>query len=188
MYKKCPFCGRDPQIDTIKTVEEGQIKYLYSLSCPVCRKHGIFIQINGWSEEEIMKKWNERTAFIGRKANEDEIGKVTYGDLILPNGDKIICDADHKYELLEYLGIESELFNNLDYEQLCRTLGIARLSSYLAWTSIDLPNNPTKAQLDKIIEIVYTYGEVHSYGIFFKGKEEKFDNAEECIERLDKIK
>ena len=180
MYKKCPFCGGDP---TITNCED-----FIALHCKTCAENGINISIKAKTEAELMKKWNERTAFISKRANEDEHGKVTYGDLILPNGDRILCDADHKYELLEYLGLDSELFTNLTYEYLCRNLGIVRVSSYLAWTSIDLPDKPTKAQLDKLIELIYNSSKLQSYSIFYKEKEEKFDNAGDCIMRLDKIR
>ena len=180
MYKKCPFCGGDPTITNHPD--------FISLSCKTCAKNGITISIEAKTETQLMKKWNERTAFICKRANEDELGKMTYGDLILPNGDRILCDEDHKYELLEYLGIDSEIFTNLDYEELCRNLGIVRVSSYLAWTSIDLPFNTTKQQLDKLIELIYNNSKLQSYSIYYRGKEEKFDRAEDCVLRLDKIR
>lgn len=180
MYKKCPFCGSDPIIESNTKV--------FTAICDKCKQNGITLQINAISEKELMDKWNTRTAFLCKKACEDELGKVTYGDLILPNGDKIICDADHKYELLDYLGIESELVANLDYEVLCRDLGIVRISAYLTWVSIDLPHKLTKIQLDKVIELVYNYSTLHSFGIFYKGREIKCTSTEDCVMELDRIR
>lgn len=180
MYKKCPFCGSDPLIESDTKV--------FKATCKSCEQRGITLQIIANSEKELMDKWNVRTAFLCKKANEDELGKVTYGDLILPNGDKIICDADHKYELLDYLGIESDIVASLDYEILCRDLGIIRVSAYLAWVSIDLPHKLTRVQLDKVIELVYTYSKLHAFGIFYKGREIKCNTIEECIMELDRIR
>lgn len=178
-FKNCPFCN--------KAVKEryDNVTNRYVLECENCKKKNITIKIENNSLEELQKLWNLRITSI----NDDKvIGKTNYGYLIIYNGDILECNDSHPEEILNYLGINSD-YNTFNYEEICRKIGILRVSHHCGCVMLDMPNKITKIQIDKCIEIMYNYVDCVNFNIYLENKSKmiSLSSINECILYLDKL-
>ena len=175
--KKCPFCDSLPSISK-------KDDNLYILECFTCKKNGINISIES-TLDNIKTLWNSRINSFDMYS----IGKSEYGYLIMPNGDVIKCNEPHPREILNYLGIFNE-FNDFDYENICKKIGILRICEHMNCIMIDIPFNVKKEQIDKCISLLHNYENYNNFHIYKSENEKMVDinSLNDCILELDAIK
>lgn len=172
-YKVCPFCGLG-----VKEQLRGNT-YVIDHRC----KSGLQIFLTDKSVEGLQTKWNSR--FIDA-VKDKEVGKSNYGYLLMPNGDVVKCDDSHPEELLAYLDIYND-YEEFDYEELCMTSGIIRVSEHCNCLSIDLPNITNKTQSDKLFEVLNNYIGIKKFIVKYKEVVTEINSISDLMLYLDKL-
>lgn len=195
-FKPCPFCGNFPNVEF--DTEIGQ----YKLECKKCKEKGIIYYCIADSIKEVINKWNTRLEKENIVINKKELVRQninptidiqdSYGFLIFPDGEILICDMyDHQEIIMKRFNIK-ESKDTFDHTSYCGKNGIIRISIFKGSLAIDLPIKITKKQKDHIFEALAVYPDlkhVIKFSIFsYKTKQYLiFYTIDELLEALDNV-
>ena len=195
-FKPCPFCGSFPNVEF--DTEIGQ----YKLECKKCKGEGIIYYCIADNIKEVINKWNTRLEkedvitdkkeLVRQNINPTIDIQDSYGFLIFPDGEILICDMyDHQEIIMKRFNIK-ENKDTFDHASYCGKNGIIRISIFKGSLAIDLPTKFTKKQKDHIFEALAVYPNLKSvikFSIFsYKTKQYLiFYTIDELLEALDHV-